>query len=76
MISVYFRAEGLKETFSKAVPQEKPTSSTVKALAPVRQYLPLGPDFSLHDKSQPVRAAQSSKPQGQRYTQEEIEVLR
>lgn len=70
--SVYFRAEGLKDALSKL---EKPTSSTVKT-APVRQYLPLGPDFSLHDKPQPVRAVQSSEPQGQRYTQEEIEVLR
>lgn len=74
--SVYFRAEGLKDALSKPTPQEKPTSSNVKAPPPVRQYLPLGPDFSLHDKPQPVRAVQSSEPQGQRYTQEEIEVLR
>uniref|UniRef100_A0A3B4EFF6 Calpain catalytic domain-containing protein n=1 Tax=Pygocentrus nattereri TaxID=42514 RepID=A0A3B4EFF6_PYGNA len=68
------RAEGLKD--SKPAPHEKPIGSTSKAPAPVRQYLPLGPDFSLHDKPQPVRAVQSSEPQGQRYTPEEIEVLR
>ncbi|XP_062847345.1 calpain-7 [Trichomycterus rosablanca] len=65
------RAEGLKDSLSK--PQEKPT---VKATTPVRQYLPLGPDFSLNDKPQPVHPVQSSEPQGQRYTSEEIEVLR
>ncbi|XP_053351073.1 calpain-7 [Clarias gariepinus] len=70
------RAEGLKDAISKPGPQEKSNSSTVKGPAPVRQYLPLGPDFSLHDKPQPMRAVQSSEPQGQRYTQEEIEVLR
>uniref|UniRef100_A0A4W6DPY2 Calpain 7 n=1 Tax=Lates calcarifer TaxID=8187 RepID=A0A4W6DPY2_LATCA len=45
---------------------------------PVRQFFPLGPDFSLHDRPQPqpVRAVQSSEPHGQRYTSEEIEVLR
>uniref|UniRef100_A0A3Q2PMT6 Calpain 7 n=1 Tax=Fundulus heteroclitus TaxID=8078 RepID=A0A3Q2PMT6_FUNHE len=45
---------------------------------PVRQFFPLGPDFSLHDRQQPqpIRAVQSSEPQGQRYTAEEIEVLR
>uniref|UniRef100_A0A8B9HH52 Calpain catalytic domain-containing protein n=1 Tax=Astyanax mexicanus TaxID=7994 RepID=A0A8B9HH52_ASTMX len=68
------RAEGLKDSLSKS--QEKPIASTPKAPAPVRQYLPLGPDFSLNDKPQPVRAVQSSEPQGQRYTPEEIEVLR
>ncbi|TSK16117.1 Calpain-7 [Bagarius yarrelli] len=68
------RAEGLKNAHSK--PQDKPTSSNNKASAPVRQYLPLGPDFSLNDKPQPMRAVQSSEPQGQRYTQEEIQVLR
>uniref|UniRef100_A0A3Q2DCX2 Calpain 7 n=1 Tax=Cyprinodon variegatus TaxID=28743 RepID=A0A3Q2DCX2_CYPVA len=45
---------------------------------PVRQFFPLGPDFSVHDRPQPqpIRAVQSSEPQGQRYTAEEIEVLR
>uniref|UniRef100_A0A673XA61 Calpain 7 n=1 Tax=Salmo trutta TaxID=8032 RepID=A0A673XA61_SALTR len=43
---------------------------------PVRQFFPLGPDFSLQDRPQPVRPVQSSEPQGQRYTSEEIEVLR
>ncbi|KAI4890692.1 hypothetical protein NFI96_033755 [Prochilodus magdalenae] len=70
------RAEGLKDSLSKATSQEKSNVSTPKAPGPVRQYLPLGPDFSLNDKQQPVRAVQSSEPQGQRYTPEEIEVLR
>lgn len=45
---------------------------------PVRQFFPLGPEFSLHDRPlpQPVRAVQSSQPAGQRYTSDEIEVLR
>uniref|UniRef100_A0AAQ5ZPM4 Calpain catalytic domain-containing protein n=1 Tax=Amphiprion ocellaris TaxID=80972 RepID=A0AAQ5ZPM4_AMPOC len=58
------RAEGLKESQSKSTP--------------IRQFFPLGPDFSLNDRQQPqpVRAVQSSEPHGQRYTAEEIEVLR
>ncbi|KAA0703511.1 Calpain-7 [Triplophysa tibetana] len=67
------RAEGLKDSLSKPVNQDKPTP---KAPAQVRQFLPLGQDFSLHDRSQPVRAVQSCEPQGERYTAEEIEVLR
>lgn len=74
LYTVYFRAEGLKNALSKS--QDKATSSNAKASAPVRQYQPLGPDFSLNDKPQPVHAVQSSEPQGQRYTQEEIQVLR
>uniref|UniRef100_A0A8C6LKY4 Calpain 7 n=1 Tax=Nothobranchius furzeri TaxID=105023 RepID=A0A8C6LKY4_NOTFU len=58
-------------------PGTKP-SSCVSSGGTVRQFLPLGPDFSLQDRPQPqpVRAVQSSDPQGQRYTAEEIEVLR
>lgn len=70
------RAEGLKDSLSKSANQDKSVSSASKGPAQVRQFFPLGPDFSLHDKSQPVRAVQSSEPQGQRYTAEEIEVLR
>ncbi|XP_067261286.1 calpain-7 [Chanodichthys erythropterus] len=70
------RAEGLKDSLSKPANQDKPVYSTSKGPAQVRQFFPLGQDFSLHDKSQPVRAVQSSEPQGQRYTAEEIEVLR
>uniref|UniRef100_A0A3B3DZE6 Calpain 7 n=1 Tax=Oryzias melastigma TaxID=30732 RepID=A0A3B3DZE6_ORYME len=57
-------------------PGTKPGSSS--SSGPSRQFFPLGPDFSLHDRSQPqpVRPVQSSEPQGQRYTSEEIEVLR
>uniref|UniRef100_A0A673IB56 Calpain-7-like n=1 Tax=Sinocyclocheilus rhinocerous TaxID=307959 RepID=A0A673IB56_9TELE len=70
------RAEGLKDSLSKQANQDKPVFSASKGPAQVRQFFPLGPDFSLHDKPQPVRAVQSSEPQGQRYTAEEIEVLR
>ncbi|ROJ29318.1 Calpain-7 [Anabarilius grahami] len=69
-------AEGLKDSLSKPANQDKAVSSASKGPAQVRQFFPLGQDFSLHDKSQPVRAVQSSEPQGQRYTAEEIEVLR
>lgn len=83
---LYFaRAEGLKESQSKSAsaqdrtgaPGTKPSTGASSG-GPVRQFLPLGPDFSLNDRqqSQPVRAVQSSEPQGQRYTSEEIEVLR
>ncbi|KAK0155007.1 Calpain-7 [Merluccius polli] len=79
------RAEGLKESQSKCSPAQppvgglssgaKPSSGTFSG-APARQFFPLGQDFTLHDRPQPVRAVQSSEPQGQRYTSEEIEVLR
>uniref|UniRef100_A0A3Q3B108 Calpain 7 n=1 Tax=Kryptolebias marmoratus TaxID=37003 RepID=A0A3Q3B108_KRYMA len=81
------RAEGLKESQSKLTspqtqdrtgPSGTKPSGGAGTGGPVRQFFPLGPDFSLHDRSQPhpVRAVQSSEPQGQRYTAEEIEVLR
>uniref|UniRef100_A0AAZ3RQC2 Calpain catalytic domain-containing protein n=1 Tax=Oncorhynchus tshawytscha TaxID=74940 RepID=A0AAZ3RQC2_ONCTS len=77
------RAEGLKESQSASPlaqsPQDRPGPSGAKPSGgpfPVRQFFPLGPDFSLHDRPQPVRPVQSSEPQGQRYTSEEIEVLR
>ncbi|KAA8591952.1 hypothetical protein FQN60_017326 [Etheostoma spectabile] len=79
------RAEGLKESQSKSTPTQDKTgpagakpSSGASSGGPVRQFFPLGPDFSLNDRqqAQPVRAVQSSEPQGQRYTSEEIEVLR
>lgn len=80
------RAEGLKESQSKSALAQLPDRSGGSAArpvsggpaaGPVRQFFPLGPDFSLHDKPQPVRAVQSSEPQhGQKYTADEIEVLR
>ncbi|XP_026139561.1 calpain-7-like [Carassius auratus] len=70
------RAEGLKDSLSKPANQDKAASPASKGSAQVRQFSPLGPDFSLQDKAQPVRAVHSSEPQGQRYTSEEIEVLR
>ncbi|KAK7886959.1 hypothetical protein WMY93_026580 [Mugilogobius chulae] len=76
------RAEGLKESVSKPAPSQQAGSgprpvSGGSSGGPVRQFFPLGPDFSLHDKPQPqsVRAVQSSEPHGQKYTAEEIEVL-
>ncbi|XP_054637585.1 calpain-7 isoform X2 [Dunckerocampus dactyliophorus] len=77
------RAEGLKQSQSKPGPaqtQDRAGTSGAKpsSSGPVRQFFPLGPDFTLHDRQQPqpVRAVQSSEPHGQRYTSEEIEVLR
>ncbi|XP_039427483.1 calpain-7 isoform X4 [Corvus cornix cornix] len=68
------RAEALKESMSKSSQKEK--STTAKPNQPVRTFFPLGPDFSLNDKPQTIRAVQASESQGQRYTAEEIEVLR
>lgn len=59
---------------SKSSQKEKSTSA--KPNQPVRTFFPLGPDFSLNDKPQTIRAVQASESQGQRYTAEEIEVLR
>ncbi|XP_054240663.1 calpain-7 isoform X4 [Indicator indicator] len=68
------RAEALKESMSRSSQKEKSTAA--KPNQPVRTFFPLGPDFSLNDKPQTIRAVQASEPQGQRYTAEEIEVLR
>ncbi|NXX57242.1 CAN7 protein, partial [Scopus umbretta] len=68
------RAEALKESMSKSSQKEKSTAA--KPNQPVRTFFPLGPDFSLNDKPQTIRAVQASESQGQRYTAEEIEVLR
>uniref|UniRef100_A0ABM5GPJ8 Calpain-7 isoform X3 n=1 Tax=Pogona vitticeps TaxID=103695 RepID=A0ABM5GPJ8_9SAUR len=65
------RAEALKDL--KPCQKDKPV---VKQNQPVRTFFPLGPDFSLNDKPQTVRPVHASEPQGQRYTAEEIEVLR
>lgn len=80
------RAEGLQQSQSRSAAAQPGSSgpSGTKASGaggsggPVRQFFPLGPDFTLSDRSQPqpVRAVQSGEPQGQRYTAEEIEVLR
>ncbi|XP_062980483.1 calpain-7 isoform X3 [Elgaria multicarinata webbii] len=66
------RAEALKD----GKPSQKDKSATGKPSQPVRTYFPLGPDFSLNDKPQTVRPVHASESQGQRYTTEEIEVLR
>lgn len=81
------RAEGLKQSQSRSAAaqnHDKSGSSGSKSSTAggsggaARQFFPLGPDFSLGERSQaqPVRAVQSSEPQGQRYTAEEREVLR
>ncbi|KAH0627281.1 hypothetical protein JD844_002804 [Phrynosoma platyrhinos] len=57
-------------------PSQKEKPAAVKANQPVRTFFPLGSDFSLNDKPQTVRPVHASEPQGQRYTAEEIEVLR
>ncbi|XP_075778055.1 calpain-7 isoform X7 [Pelodiscus sinensis] len=68
------RAEALKESKSKSSQKDKQTAA--KPNQPVRMFFPLGPDFSLNDKPQTVKAVQASESHGQRYTAEEIEVLR
>ncbi|CAI9572740.1 unnamed protein product [Staurois parvus] len=69
------RAESLKESMSKSSVKDK--ISAPKPSQPARPYLPLGPDFSLNDKpSVKPTQTQSSEPPRQRYTSEEIEVLR
>ncbi|XP_050794330.1 calpain-7 isoform X7 [Gopherus flavomarginatus] len=68
------RAEALKESMSKSSQKDRQTAA--KPNQPVRLFFPLGPDFSLNDKPQTIRTVQASESQGQRYTTEEIEVLR
>ncbi|XP_018418260.1 PREDICTED: calpain-7 [Nanorana parkeri] len=68
------RAESLKESTSKSSAKDK--ISVLKPSQPARQYFPLGPDFSLNDKPPTAKPAQSNEPPRQRYTSEEIEVLR
>ncbi|KAL7976770.1 hypothetical protein Chor_008719 [Crotalus horridus] len=66
------RAEALKDS----KPSQKDKPAPVKQSQPVRTFFPLGPDFSLNDKPQSIRPVHASEPQGQRYTVEEIQVLR
>ncbi|KAM4689268.1 calpain-7 [Discoglossus pictus] len=68
------RAESLKDSMSRASVKEKTTAA--KSNQPTRTFFPLGPDFSLNDKPQPTRPMQANEPPRQRYTAEEIEVLR
>ncbi|KAJ1101694.1 hypothetical protein NDU88_006759 [Pleurodeles waltl] len=67
------RAESLKGSMAKPSKEKPPSNQPVQ---PTRTYFPLGPDFSLNDKQQPVRAANSTEPSRPKYTTEEIEVLR
>ncbi|XP_063308249.1 calpain-7 [Pelobates fuscus] len=68
------RAESLKESMSKSSAKDK--SSVTKPNQPTRTFFPLGQDFSLNDKPQSVRPGQINEAPRQRYTAEEIEVLR
>ncbi|XP_043919936.1 calpain-7 [Protopterus annectens] len=68
------RAENLKESTTKLSQKDK--SATPKSSQPVRSVQPLGPDFSLNDKPQSTRPVHAAEPRGQRYSAEEIEVLR
>ncbi|XP_075845141.1 calpain-7 isoform X2 [Microtus pennsylvanicus] len=68
------RAEALSEPLTKPLCKLKSTNMKVKT-APVRTHFPLGPNPFL-EKPQPFISPQSCDAQGQRYTAEEIEVLR
>ncbi|CAN2389705.1 Belongs to the peptidase C2 family [Pristimantis euphronides] len=70
------RAESLKDSKSKSLSKDKPAAPKQSQTHPTRGYLPLGPDFSLNDKAPAARPAHNSEPPRQRYTAEEIEVLR
>ncbi|XP_066441627.1 calpain-7 isoform X2 [Eleutherodactylus coqui] len=70
------RAESLKDSMSKSTSKDKPSAPKQSQNQPTRGYLPLGPDFSLNDKPTAARPVHSSEPPRQRYTAEEIEVLR
>nr|XP_048277022.1 calpain-7 isoform X4 [Myodes glareolus] len=68
------RAEALSEPLTKPFCKLKSTNMKMKT-APVRTHFPLGPNPFL-EKPQPFISPQSCDAQGQRYTAEEIEVLR
>uniref|UniRef100_A0A8C5PQQ8 Calpain 7 n=1 Tax=Leptobrachium leishanense TaxID=445787 RepID=A0A8C5PQQ8_9ANUR len=68
------RAESLKESISKSSAKDK--TAVTKPNQPARTFFPLGPDFSLNEKPQSARPGQINEAPRQRYTAEEIEVLR
>ncbi|XP_040819030.1 calpain-7 isoform X5 [Ochotona curzoniae] len=68
------RAEALSEPLTKPACKVKSTNIKPKP-PPVRTHFPLGSNPFL-ERPQPFLSAQSSDAQGQRYTAEEIEVLR
>ncbi|XP_035307190.1 calpain-7 isoform X2 [Cricetulus griseus] len=68
------RAEALSEPLTKPFCKLKSTNMKTKT-PPVRTHFPLGPNPFL-EKPQPFISPQSCDAQGQRYTAEEIEVLR
>lgn len=69
-----FRAEALSEPLTKPFCKLKSTNMKTKT-PPVRTHFPLGPNPFL-EKPQPFISPQSCDAQGQKYTAEEIEVLR
>ncbi|KAM3928765.1 calpain-7 [Leptodactylus fuscus] len=70
------RAESLKDSMSKSSSKDKPSAPKQSQNQPTRSFLPLGPDFSLNDKPPAAKPTHNSEPPRQRYTAEEIEVLR
>ncbi|XP_031217634.1 calpain-7 [Mastomys coucha] len=68
------RAEALSEPLTKPFCKLKSTNMKTKT-PPVRTHFPLGPNPFL-EKPQPFISPQSCDAQGQKYTAEEIEVLR
>ncbi|KAG8572807.1 hypothetical protein GDO81_012170 [Engystomops pustulosus] len=71
------RAESLKDSMAKSSSKDKPSAPNKQnQTQPTRSFLPLGPDFSLNDKPSAAKPSQNSEPPRQRYTAEEIEVLR
>ncbi|XP_054990738.1 calpain-7 isoform X3 [Sorex araneus] len=68
------RAEALSEPLTKPICKIKSTNTKPKA-PPTRTHFPLGANPFL-EKPQPFISPQSCDSQGQRYTAEEIEVLR
>nr|XP_033785929.1 calpain-7 isoform X2 [Geotrypetes seraphini] len=69
------RAESLKDSVFKPPPKDK--LPTAKPNQPVRTFFPLGPDFTLNDKTQPLQTVQTNHETArEKYSAEEIEVLR
>ncbi|XP_062969562.1 calpain-7 isoform X3 [Cynocephalus volans] len=69
------RAEGLSEPLTKPFCKIKSTNIKPKS-PPVRAHFPLGTNNPFLERPQPFISPQSCDAQGQRYTAEEIEVLR
>lgn len=73
-LCLYYRAEALSEPLTKPSCKIKATNTKPKP-PPTRAHFPLGTNPFL-ERPQPFISPQSCDAQGQRYTAEEIEVLR